>query len=509
MSIRFSMGKVLAILLALFVQFAFAQAVWDGTADTTWYTSNKSATEFTITTAEELAGLANLVNGGVGNGTYNMENKTIKLGANIMLNDTTDWKDWENNPPANEWVPIGKGNYKVFNGNFDGGSYVISGIYIYHVLKDTIDIHLCECQGFFGEVHKGIIKNIGVTASYIEGGWPVGGLVGDIVEGKIRDSYFTGMVIGTSVVGGLVGSNMEGEIRNSYSAGTVIGTGYINGLLGLASYVGGLVGANASSSIISSYSSSTVTGQKVVGGLVGFNYRGSISNTYSTGNVTGEISGVGGLVGGNGLMGEISEIHSSSRSNIYNSYSIGNVEVVNYDLYDIGGFIGGTNRGSIEKCYFDMETSRMNFSGGLGSGGNVINDATGKTIAEMKQQSTFVNWSFIGDRNEAWGIDSKINCGYPYLLGIEYSEDEECPVVTPIRLPQIANGQIIVQATNNGIILENLPRNVKVEVYNLHGKRIYNSQFSTLNSQFIEIQTKGIYIIKAGTQTFRVAVGQK
>ena len=37
-----------------------AGKIWDGTADVSWY--DESKTEFTITTAEQLAGLAKLVN---------------------------------------------------------------------------------------------------------------------------------------------------------------------------------------------------------------------------------------------------------------------------------------------------------------------------------------------------------------------------------------------------------------------------------------------------------------
>jgi hypothetical protein len=59
-------------------------AIWNGKADTKWY--KKSETEFTITTPEQLAGLAKLVNGG--NDFYG---KTVNLGADIMLNDTAGW----------------------------------------------------------------------------------------------------------------------------------------------------------------------------------------------------------------------------------------------------------------------------------------------------------------------------------------------------------------------------------------------------------------------------------
>ena len=58
--------------------------IWDWTADTTWYTNNKEKTEFTITTAEQLAGLTKLTK-------YDFNNQVIKLGADIFLNDTTKW----------------------------------------------------------------------------------------------------------------------------------------------------------------------------------------------------------------------------------------------------------------------------------------------------------------------------------------------------------------------------------------------------------------------------------
>jgi len=47
----------------------------------------------------------------------------------------------------------------------------------------------------------------------------------------------------------------------------------------------------------------------------------------------------------------------------------------------------------------------------------------------------------------------------------------------------------------NAIVLENLPRNTKIEVYNLHGKRVS-----------FPVQTKGVYIIKTAHGTQRMVV---
>lgn len=38
--------------------------IWDGTADTSWYTGHETESEYHITTAEQLAGLAQLINTG-------------------------------------------------------------------------------------------------------------------------------------------------------------------------------------------------------------------------------------------------------------------------------------------------------------------------------------------------------------------------------------------------------------------------------------------------------------
>ncbi|MCL2101798.1 MAG: T9SS type A sorting domain-containing protein, partial [Fibromonadales bacterium] len=61
-------------------------------------------------------------------------------------------------------------------------------------------------------------------------------------------------------------------------------------------------------------------------------------------------------------------------------------------------------------------------------------------------------------------------------------------------LPQIVLGSINVQTAGNSIVLENLPQNAKVEVYNLQGKQIYSAHPE--NSQILRILVaKGMYIV--------------
>jgi len=54
-------------------------------------------------------------------------------------------------------------------------------------------------------------------------------------------------------------------------------------------------------------------------------------------------------------------------------------------------------------------------------------------------------------------------------------------------------------------VLENLPSNTKIEMYNLQGKQIYSSNSG--NNQTLKIQAaKGMYVVKAGAQTMRAVV---
>ena len=77
--------KVLSFLLTLCLAMTFAPmaafaegtsvGTWDDSADTSWYVDHETDTEYHITTAEQLAGLAQLVNADPG--TTNCAGKTI------------------------------------------------------------------------------------------------------------------------------------------------------------------------------------------------------------------------------------------------------------------------------------------------------------------------------------------------------------------------------------------------------------------------------------------------
>ena len=72
----FTLLLAVCIVTAVLTIGAAADNTWDGSVNTGWYDTSKSA--FTINTAADLAGLATLVNEG-----NNFYGKTITLGDNI------------------------------------------------------------------------------------------------------------------------------------------------------------------------------------------------------------------------------------------------------------------------------------------------------------------------------------------------------------------------------------------------------------------------------------------
>ncbi len=265
------------------------------------------------------------------------------------------------------WNPIGSEANK-FTGTFDGQNYSISDLFINRESTNHI--------GLFSYIDAGAeIKNINLLNVDITGNFYVGGLVG-VSSGIISSCSSSGNVVGGNYyAGGLVGSN-NGQIYYSFSEGNIVGGDV---------YVGGLAGINSNGGIISnSYSTADVAGVNDLGGLAGRNYEGSIKNSYAKGSVTrlsGENTRIAGFTGWN------------REGSIINSYSTGAVYYEGENDPTNRGFIGTITEGGIyadEGNFWDKETSGQDSTSG---------NATGKTTLEMKDITTFVDWSIILNEN--------------------------------------------------------------------------------------------------------------
>lgn len=194
-------------------------AAWNGTTvDTNWY--NESDTTFTISDAADLAGLAQLVNGG-----NSFSGKTIKLGADIDLG-------------SKEWTPIGKSG-KSFNGTFDGNSKTILNLVINSPSKSDV--------GLFGVTQSGEVKNFILKNAKVTGYLDVGAVAGTPYTSKYTNITVTGLiqVNGFSYVGGAFGKNAYADLTSVDvigDDGSYVKADSVEGSIAYRTYVGGLVG---------------------------------------------------------------------------------------------------------------------------------------------------------------------------------------------------------------------------------------------------------------------------
>gem|GEM_PF-6603745 len=276
-----------------------------GTPNLRWYVDNGGVSgptsgTFEIQTADDLAGLAQIVNDTAthpDDPTHilldSFNGKTITLMADIDLSNYGEGVGTWNSGQG--WIPIGISVGESFRGTFNGNDKVITGLYINNSSLDN--------AGLFGYVTGGKVESLGVQGS-VTAHDNVGGIVG-LVTGSgvaIERSFFAGTVEGLQNIGGVAGRANTGSIvTRSHSEGEVKGrAGSQN--------IGGVVGQIQSSTIENSYSRSDVSGpagaytagsagSQDIGGVVGvISSTSQVAGNYSVGSVSGG-STVGGVVG--------------------------------------------------------------------------------------------------------------------------------------------------------------------------------------------------------------------
>ena len=239
------------------------------------YTIESDGT-YTVTSADGLMNVAELVNGG-------------KSDINITLDTDIDLT-------GKDWTPIGTDYDNSYKGTFDGGGHTITGLTF-----TTND----EYAGLFGWLNRaGTVKNVvmegvQITSNQIYGG-SIGGVAG-YSRGTIENCSVSGSVSGTVYVGGVVGAQIGGSITGCSSSATVKGTVDVGGVAGQTNSSATLTACYATGNVIIEIDPvKNISG----GGLVGFNGGNGVLACYATGNVTSTGSSTGnvhifGLLGDN------------------------------------------------------------------------------------------------------------------------------------------------------------------------------------------------------------------
>ena len=230
---------------------------------------------YTVTSADGLMNVAELVNGG-------------KTDINITLDKNIDLT-------GKDWTPIGTSFDNSYTGTFDGGGHTITGLTI--TTKD-------QFVGLFGYLNRaGTVKNvvmegIQITSNHMFGN--TGGVAG-FSWGTIENCSVSGSISGTVSVGGVVGVQRDHPITGCSSSATVKGTINVGGVAGQTIFGATLTACYATGNVIIEIDrTQNISG----GGLVGFNDGISLLSCYATGNVTstGSSTGyvhIGGFLGNN------------------------------------------------------------------------------------------------------------------------------------------------------------------------------------------------------------------
>ena len=187
---------------------------------------------YTVTTADGLMNVAELVNGG-------------KTDINITLDTDLDLT-------GKEWTPIG--NYeKQYTGTFDGNGKTITGLTFNQ--PETNNVGLI---GYLGE--NGMVQDVKLDKVNIKANNNVGGIVGTNKGGSIIGCSVSGDISGVRQVGGVMGWFTGNGIATAcYHVGSVSGSEYVGGVAGNSSY----------GSLTACYHVGNVTGSQYVGGVTG------------------------------------------------------------------------------------------------------------------------------------------------------------------------------------------------------------------------------------------------
>lgn len=232
----------------------------------------------------------------------------------------------------------------------------------------------------------------------------VGGIAGamavgtDLIKSEVKNCKNDGEIYGECKgIGGIAGRSWANtEVEKCYNSGNIKGEAF---------GIGGIVGI-ARGTVSKSYNKGIIGTQDTlgceIGGVVGcLPSTGIIQYCFNSGKVTG-YNKVGGITGR-------TVIEKSVYSQISESYTYGDVSLAtgaNSTTSKIGVLIGENTTKKISKCYY----LKLDNLQGIYSCDDVNDSFEGKTLEELKTQSTYKNWDF----ENIWNVD--LNTKMPALL---------------------------------------------------------------------------------------------
>lgn len=257
--------------------------VWDGTVDTAWY--NETEATFTMSTAEQLAGLSTLAAEG-----NTFAGKTIVLDTSMDLD-------------GQKWTPIAK-----FAGTFDGNGYEISNFSIDATSSRT---------GFFTALSWANIQNLTLTDINATVGNRFGVLTYSVDQTNIENVTVSDVNITTTEPGSLV--------AGLFCAGTVNSDKVVNNCT------------------VENITVDAQKGAALIGGIATFVQKNgteaegtNIFDNLHVRNFTVVASDTDGQCGIGGIFAQTQSVWQNPR---FNNCTVSGLDVTATGTVDVGGFI--------------------------------------------------------------------------------------------------------------------------------------------------------------------------
>ena len=398
-----------------------------------WYVNGVSPS-YTVSTSEDMLGLAILANIGNENTVYydddfnvfsveegsagsisgtDFAGKTVTIASDIILGSV--------------WRPIGN-DICPFRGTFDGNNKSIDGLYINspHTFY----------QGLFGYIEDAQVMNVTVGEGSITGDRFLGGIAGYSLDSEISNcKNYASLKTGCAEIGGIIGaadisSDIDKDINvakdcanfgsvvcdyyeHMHCTGGIIGVlwndsstykAIISGCVNSGSITsniagtGGIIGWAVNAVIDNCENSGDVTGTSEVGGIAGCAESCTILNCCNTADATVSGSGfsrdksgsasydyayanyVGGIIGWTDIDLSYDYLSDTSIKNCYNAGAI--INTCNEDTAATGGIAGHIEshdgyENTIENCYNIGEVSTsIGYTGDIGAIAGENDDGT-------------------------------------------------------------------------------------------------------------------------------------
>ena len=339
---------------------------WNGKCDIDWYIRNTNATTFNIYGANELAGLALLVNNptvyydnpqdaNATSGTYNVKGtnfsgKTIVLNSDLVLNTTySSYSSWTySSKPSYTWEAIGKNTIKAIpetinSSNFNSivNKYAGDKKTIYYLngstYTSTTTYNSSYTQyyyypNFSGTFNGGGHKINGMYQAFSD--VTSSGLFGNNY-GTVQNIIVQNSKIITGADCGLIVGRNYGNIYNCGSLGALERYSYTTQAAGTYGWNSAGIAGRNTGTIANCYNKATLVGNKHNAGISGTN-SGNIYNCYNAGSVT-TYQASGGITSRNNSGSVISYCYNSGALSASGGYA--------------NTIYGYTNSGTITNSY--------------------------------------------------------------------------------------------------------------------------------------------------------------